>query len=79
MKIYEDLSAIQILCENKFGHFGAPKNSRFDHLSISEVLIFWELLTLSSVKFFQKSKFKVFKIVKTAIFDNLNSIKVDFT
>ena len=29
---------------------------------------FWKLLTFSSMKFFQNSKFKAFKIVKTAVF-----------
>ena len=41
---------------------------------------FREFLTFSSVKFFQKSKFKVFKIVKIAVFDLvvLKSANINF-
>ena len=43
------------------------------------ILNFWKLLTLLSVKCFQKSNFKASKIIKTAVFDLLKSTKIDFT
>ena len=45
----------------------------FEQLWILNLLV---ILTFSSVKFFQKSKFKAFKIVKMAVFDLWNYPKV---
>ena len=36
-------------------------------------------LTFSRVEFFQKSRFKASKFVKMAVFDLLNTTKIDFT
>ena len=60
-------------------NFELPKTAI---LTISEPLNFEFLrnvLHFSSVKFFQKSKFKAFKIVKITVFDHLKSAKIDFT
>ena len=43
------------------------------------ILHFWEFVTLSSVKCFQKSKFKTSEMVEMAVFDLLKSAKIDFT
>ena len=45
-----------------------PQNCHFDHLAALN-FEFWEILTFSSMIFFQKSKVKDSKIVKIAVFD----------
>ena len=79
--IFRDFSATQILREINFGHFEAPKTAI---LTIWVALNFEFLGNFDIIKFeiflkMLKSKFKSFKIVKTAVFDPLKSAKIDFT
>ena len=48
---FQDFSTTQILREINFGHFEAPKNCHFDHLSSFDVEL-CQFLTFSSVNFF---------------------------
>ena len=70
---FRTFSAFQILREIIL----KPKNAI---LTISAALNFEFLRTfnISTVKFFQKSKFKASSIIKTAVFDLLKSAKTDF-
>ena len=67
----------QIVREIIFGHFEAPKTaiSTIDQLLIFN---FWEFLTFSIVKFFQRSKFTAFQIVTMTVLDPLTLAKIDF-
>ena len=75
---FQDFSATQILRKINFGHLEALKTPI---LTIWTALYFQVLgiFDYSSVKYFQRSKFKASKIVKSAVFDFLKSVKIDFT
>ena len=53
-----------------------PQKLLFSPFEQLWIFNFWEILTFSSVKFFQKSKFIAFKIVKMTVFETLNSTKL---
>ena len=75
---FQDFSTTQILREINFGHFEAQKTAIWTIWAALD-FEFLGTLTLSNVKFFQKSKFEASKIVKTEVFDLLKSAKIDFT
>ena len=75
---FQDFSAIQILCEIKFRHFKPPKTAiltNFAALSFEFLGTFY----IFKYEIFPKSKFKASKTDKTADFDLLKSVKIDFT
>ena len=69
----KDFSATQILCEINFGQFETDISTSWAALNV-EVLRTFEFFKCEIPK---KSKFKAFKIVKTAVFDLLKSAKID--
>ena len=74
----QDFSATPTLLEFNFGHFEAQKTAI---LTIRAAMNFEFLgnFNISSVNFFQRSKFKASKMIKMAIFDFLKSAKIDFS
>ena len=63
----------KILREIIVSYYEAPKTASLTIWAALNI-DFWEFLTFSSVKFFQKSMFKDFKIVTTGVLDHLNSV-----
>ena len=74
---FQDFSATQIFLEINFGDFRGSKSTI---LTTEAALNFDFLGTFDIFKcnFFQKSKFKASKNVKTAVIDLLKSAKIDF-
>ena len=75
---FQDFLATQIFREINFGNLEAPKT---DILTKCVALNF-EFLNIFDVfkcEIPRKSKFKASNIIKMAVFDPLNSVKIDFT
>ena len=75
MSKFQDISATQILREINFDNLKAPKTA----ILTIWVVVNFEFLEISSVRLFQKSKFKASKNVKMADFNLLKSAKIDLT
>ena len=75
---FQDFSATHNLREINFGHFEAPETT---------ILTIWAVLNFEFLDIFdilkreipKKSKSKASKIAKMAVFDILNSAKIDLT
>ena len=76
---FKDFSATHILYEIKFGQFEVPKAAISTIFKAALNVEFLGTFDIFKCVIPKKSKFKAFKIVKTAVFDLLKSAKIDFS